>query len=99
MLTHDLHCDGFYHFFQARYGLFQNILSKWLRGTPEDVEAVVLHGEWCGPGIQKKVGISKIDSPIFVIFDIRLIDSTYEKGNTGFLDYKNDLEDFKQLSV
>lgn len=36
---------------------------------------VVIYGEWCGPGIQKVVGISKIKQPVFVVFGIRVTDA------------------------
>jgi hypothetical protein len=35
----------------------------------EDIESIVLFGEWVGRGIQKGVGISQIE-PIFILFDI-----------------------------
>lgn len=94
LLDETVNCNGFYQFFEARETTFKKMLEGYLRGVKESVEAVVVYGEWCGPGIQKKVGISNIDSPIFVIFDVRYIDETYEKGNTGFIDYSQDIENF-----
>lgn len=88
LLNEEINCNGFYQFAMDRKDLFIKFLSRYLIDVPDDVEAVVVYGEWCGPGIQKKVGVSQLEEPIFVIFDVRLIDSTYEKGNTGFQDTK-----------
>lgn len=85
VLTEEVNCEGFYQFAMDRKNLFVSLLTGYLKATPEDVEAVVLYGEWAGKGIQKKVAISQLD-PFFSVFDLRLIDSTYEQGGTGFID-------------
>ncbi|KAE9380714.1 hypothetical protein N431DRAFT_477597 [Stipitochalara longipes BDJ] len=38
----------------------------------EDKESVILAGEWIGPGVQKKVGISKLPKRSFVILSISI---------------------------
>lgn len=86
ILDEELNFIGFYQYVMANEVLLRSLLSRYLQNSADDVEAVVLYGEWCGPGIQKKVGIAKLELPIFVVFDLRLIDSTYEKGNTGFIE-------------
>lgn len=47
-------------------------LQRHFKETDSD-STVCLYGEWCGPGIQSGVGVSKIPNKIFVIFGIRLI--------------------------
>ncbi len=84
VLTPEITCDGFYQYAMEREEFFTHLLSEYLVNSAEDVEAIVLYGEWCGKGIQKKVAISQLD-PIFVVFDLRYIDSTYSKGGTGFI--------------
>lgn len=37
-------------------------------------DVIVLYGEWCGRGIQKRTAISKIDRKVFVIFAIQIGD-------------------------
>jgi hypothetical protein len=41
-------------------------------GSPD--HTVVICGEWCGPGINRGVGICKIPNKIFAVFALRLID-------------------------
>lgn len=88
LLDEKVNCDKFYQFAMEREEFFRTLLASYLVDTANDVEAVVLYGEWCGPKIQKGVAISQIEEPIFAVFDVRLIDSTYEKGGTGFINTK-----------
>lgn len=41
--------------------------------TTDRKRKVVVYGEWCGPGIQKGVGVSDLENKIFVIFRINVI--------------------------
>lgn len=58
------------------------------------VETVVVYGEWCGKGINKKLGITKLDKRIFVVFAVKVI----LKDGSEYIDYDN-LADFTYHSV
>lgn len=50
----------------------------------EEGHRLVIHGEWCGPGIQKGVACSSLERKIFAVFALRFIDS--EENELGFID-------------
>ncbi len=41
------------------------------------IDPVVLYGEWCGPGIQKGVGVARLPYKQFAVFAARLRDGAY----------------------
>ena len=54
--------------------------AKWVKEREEQFAAlkvenmdVIVYGEWCGPGVQKGVGINKIPEKIFAVFAVRVI--------------------------
>lgn len=52
-----------------------------------DNDYVQIYGEWCGPGIQKSVGINKITEKIFVIFGVRIGNTDEIKNFVNFHNY------------
>ena len=96
VLTEEDNCYGFYHWFEANKESFRAEMDSFLRGTPPDVTAVVLYGEWLGENIAKKVAVQHL-SKRWCVFDIRLIDATYEQGGTGFIG--TDLHDFRKPEI
>jgi hypothetical protein len=48
--------------------IFNNIYKNQ---TIVESDIITLYGEWCGKGVQKKVGISRLDK-LFVIFDVKI---------------------------
>ena len=62
-LTEDNH--GFAHWLVA-----QDIFMQELK----EVGQCVVFGEWCGPGIQKRTAISKIDRKVFAVYAIQISD-------------------------
>lgn len=38
----------------------------------------IVYGEWCGPGIQKNVAVTRIDRKVFAVFAVQLGDPTKE---------------------
>lgn len=48
--------------------------AKWLASIsfPLSLEDYTLFGEWYGPGVQRGVGVSKIDRKVFAVFAVRL---------------------------
>ncbi len=89
-------CYGFYHWFNENKEAFRSEMESFLRGTGDNVKAVVLYGEWCGEEIARKVATQQL-SKRWIVFDIRLIDETYEQGGTGFIDV--DLDDFRKPEI
>ena len=48
--------------------------AKWVLASEdcwESVEPVTVFGEWCGPGVQKKVALRDIDRKVFAVFAIQ----------------------------
>ena len=61
---------------------------------------VVVYGEWCGPGIQKGVGISSIPEKVFVLFSVKIIkessvseddDANDDERSSFYVELENDL--------
>jgi hypothetical protein len=55
---------GFYEWVMGNRQVF---LSKSLPG-----KHLTIFGEWCGPGVQKNVAISKIDHKVFIVFGAQI---------------------------
>lgn len=58
---------GFARFVKENEEYFRSVFTK---NNRYDGNIIHLFGEWCGPGVQKGVGISDIDRKIFVAFDM-----------------------------
>lgn len=67
------------------FDLASSIYKDKLEKSNDDY--VQIYGEWCGPGIQKKVGINKIPEKIFVIFGVRIGNNNEVKNFVNFQDY------------
>jgi hypothetical protein len=66
---------GFAAFVLNKSDIFQALFAKHF---PLDKE-VVIYGEWCGEGIQKKMGINQLPKH-FVIFGVLIVDETNSDG-------------------
>ena len=62
MLSLDVDNKGFCHWVQANSIFFQKLATD-----------IVIFGEWCGPGIEKGMGISKLDRKIFAVFAVQYV--------------------------
>lgn len=51
-------------------------------------DPIIIYGEWAGPGIQKRVAISKLDKKIFAIFAVQvgIVNAHYEVDPEKILD-------------
>jgi hypothetical protein len=59
---------GFAHFVSGRKDFFKAYVAEVIGSVVGDIKGdVTLYGEWCGQGIQAKVGVSKLPK-MFVIF-------------------------------
>ena len=54
--------------------------------------ALVLFGEWCGPGIQKGVAVNLLKAKVFAVFAARLVD------HPGVIDFLDDPETLSRLT-
>ena len=61
---------GFGNWVQRNHRYFASIKPSEVRGVPIELPFVI-HGEWCGKGILKKVAISQINRPVFVVFALQ----------------------------
>lgn len=65
---------GFCMWGERNIAALQAIYNNVLKTFPEYKDKkIVIFGEWCGPGVQKGVGISEISHKIFVIFNITIV--------------------------
>lgn len=68
------------------------------------IDTFTVFGEWCGPGIQKGVGINKIEEKIWVVFGIKV---TPTSGSSYWIDVPDlvdtprvyDIRDFGVFSI
>lgn len=72
---------------QDNYGF-----ASWVDSKQEyfaklaDDKPFVIYGEWCGPGIQNRVGISKIPNRIFAVFGIRSLNDDHFESRAFVLE-------------
>ena len=62
---------GFYKWAAERQTAIEELLTKLRSRCTEEGSTLVLFGEFCGPGIQKGVGITQQPDKFFVIFNVR----------------------------
>lgn len=65
--------------------------AAWVHESPqyfgtlhERLGPAIVYGEWCGPGIQKRVAVSQIDKKIFAVFAIVLGDPAKDTARIVF---------------
>lgn len=58
--------------------------GDYFRGLFELMGRAIVYGEWCGPGIQKRVAINKIERRLFAVFAIVLGDPERESTRILF---------------
>jgi len=58
----DLETDGY------QFPLFVNERSTFFKALANSEHELVIFGEWAGPGIQRKVSVSKIEHKVFFVF-------------------------------
>ncbi len=75
---------GFNSYVNQHKGEFTSLLKIFhsLLKLKEN-EQIILYGEWIGPGVQKNVALSNLETKKFIIFDVYKID---EEGNKNYLD-------------
>ena len=60
---------GFYSYVLKNESYWKHLCWDLIKKTNYD--SVTIFGEWCGPGIQSGVAVSKLPKKIFIIFSIR----------------------------
>lgn len=60
---------GFARWVKNNETIFNDLIEK--QKNHVDSEPVVIHGEWCGQGVQKRCSISKIDRKVFCVFAVQ----------------------------
>lgn len=70
---------GFATFCHKHKLVFDSIFDK-LEYDKEKYVGAVMYGEWCGSGIQKGVGISRLEK-MFIVFNIKLLTSDDSEDN------------------
>lgn len=66
-------------------------MHEGFAGTDQLAEPVVFHGEWAGPGVQKKDAVTLLDQKYFFIFAVE-IDGTYVTDPAYIESYAPDLD-------
>lgn len=67
--------DGFYEFAKKQ----EEFIKKEMSNIIDDFDAVVIYGEWCGPGVQKGSAIANIPRKSYFLFSV-----IGYKGDTRF---------------
>ena len=75
--TQDLDNDGyqFPDFVAENQDYFQSLIGE--------MEALIIYGEWAGPGVQRKVSVSKIPQKAFFVFTCSIIEHGEERMVTN----------------
>lgn len=73
---------GFAFFVDLNKNYILELMEKIQNAYSIDFDSnyIVLFGEWCGNGIQKKVGISQFDK-MFFVFDLKIISKENKENN------------------
>ena len=63
--------------------------KSYFQGLIGDLDELVVYGEWAGPGIQRKVSVSKIPEKAFFIFSCLLVEKSKSRLVTDPADIEN----------
>lgn len=66
---------GFAAFVETQKNEFTELFKKIAQSQNNDLEKIIIFGEWCGGNIQKGVALNKLPK-MFVIFGVQLIGTT-----------------------